>query len=165
MAENKEETKKETKEEKGTAKKSKKSLDPQSQSKKNDAPIEKEDNQGQVAVILIRSPIDISYDKRHTLDLLNLNKRNGCVVFEKSPAILGMIKKVKDLVTWGEINDKTLASLKDTKKNNKKNNVYSLHPPQGGFERKGIKVPFNVGGALGYRGDKINDLIKRMLPK
>ena len=42
--------------------------------------------------------------------------------------------------------------------------MINLHPPRGGFERKGIKIPFKVGGALGYRGEKISDLIKRMLP-
>ena len=30
-------------------------------------------------------------------------------------------------------------------------------------KRKGIKVAYSLGGALGYRGDKINDLIKKML--
>ena len=40
---------------------------------------------------------------------------------------------------------------------------FRLHPPKGGFEKAGIKKPFTVKGALGYRGDKINDLIKKML--
>ena len=40
---------------------------------------------------------------------------------------------------------------------------FRLNPPRGGFERKGIKVSFNSGGALGYRGEKINSLIKKML--
>jgi large subunit ribosomal protein L30 len=41
--------------------------------------------------------------------------------------------------------------------------VCRLHPPRGGYERKGIKISFNLGGALGYRGDKINKLISKML--
>ena len=40
---------------------------------------------------------------------------------------------------------------------------FRLHPPVGGFERKGIKKPYSIGGALGYRKEKINDLIKKML--
>ena len=40
---------------------------------------------------------------------------------------------------------------------------FRLHPPVGGFERKGIKVPFAQGGVLGYRKGKINDLIKKMI--
>lgn len=40
---------------------------------------------------------------------------------------------------------------------------FRLKPPTKGFERGGVKVPFSMGGALGYRKDYINDLIKRML--
>ena len=40
---------------------------------------------------------------------------------------------------------------------------FKLKPPAKGFERKGIKTPYSMGGALGYRKDKINDLIRRML--
>jgi len=41
--------------------------------------------------------------------------------------------------------------------------VFGLNPPRKGFERKGIKKPYSSGGVLGYRGDKINDLIMRMI--
>tara|TARA_Y100000310_G_C20690729_1_gene822017 strand:- start:1257 stop:1730 length:474 start_codon:yes stop_codon:yes gene_type:complete len=40
---------------------------------------------------------------------------------------------------------------------------FKLTPPSKGFGRKGIKKPFSMGGALGYRMNKINDLIKRMI--
>lgn len=40
---------------------------------------------------------------------------------------------------------------------------FRLKPPEKGFERKGIKKPYSIGGALGYRGKGINDLIERML--
>jgi len=39
--------------------------------------------------------------------------------------------------------------------------VFRLHPPQKGYE--GIKRSFRNGGALGYRGDAINELIARMV--
>lgn len=39
--------------------------------------------------------------------------------------------------------------------------VIRLHPPHGGFE--GIKQGFRAGGALGYRGAEINDLLRRMI--
>ena len=38
--------------------------------------------------------------------------------------------------------------------------VFRLHPPRKGYE--GIKRSFKEGGALGYRGEKINHLIRRM---
>lgn len=39
--------------------------------------------------------------------------------------------------------------------------VFRLHPPRKGYE--GIKRPFADGGALGDRGEAINDLLLRML--
>ena len=39
---------------------------------------------------------------------------------------------------------------------------FRLHPPSKGHKRGGIKKPFTVGGALGYRGEEINGLIKQM---
>jgi large subunit ribosomal protein L30 len=41
--------------------------------------------------------------------------------------------------------------------------VFRLNPPRKGFERLGIKKPYSIGGVLGYRGVKINQLIERML--
>ncbi|ADG13284.1 50S ribosomal protein L30 [Methanocaldococcus infernus] len=41
--------------------------------------------------------------------------------------------------------------------------VFRLHPPRKGYERGGIKKHFNIGGALGYRGEKINELLERMM--
>jgi large subunit ribosomal protein L30 len=39
--------------------------------------------------------------------------------------------------------------------------VFRLHPPKKGYE--GNKRSYRNGGALGYRGNAINDLIRRML--
>ncbi len=39
--------------------------------------------------------------------------------------------------------------------------VFRLHPPAKGYE--GIKRSYRAGGALGYRGEAINDLIMRMI--
>ncbi|MEM2203989.1 MAG: 50S ribosomal protein L30, partial [Sulfolobales archaeon] len=40
--------------------------------------------------------------------------------------------------------------------------VFRLHPPSGGFKGS-IKKPYGNGGELGYRGQDINDLIRRMI--
>ncbi len=137
-----------------------------------------------IAIIRIRGITGIKKDIKDTLNMLCLYHNNYCVVV--SDSLLGMIKKTKDYVTWGEIDDETYkllvekrgeeykGRLTDTKKkinykkfiivNNKKYKKYfRLSPPRGGFERKGIKVPFKKGGALGYRKEKINDLIKKMV--
>ena len=39
--------------------------------------------------------------------------------------------------------------------------IFRLHPPIKGYE--GNKRSFQNGGALGYRGQKINDLVNRMI--
>ncbi|BDH79738.1 MAG TPA: 50S ribosomal protein L30 [Methanothermobacter sp.] len=39
--------------------------------------------------------------------------------------------------------------------------VFRLHPPRKGYES--VKKSFKEGGSLGYRGDKINELIQRMI--
>ncbi len=124
-----------------------------------------------IAVIRIRGSIRVKKAVNDTLNMLKLYKRNYCVVLAETPSILGMLQKVKDYITWGEINDETLKLLKEKrleKTKDKQGKVvektfFRLSPPRKGFERKGTKVAFKVGGALGKRGDKINDLIKRMI--
>ena len=39
--------------------------------------------------------------------------------------------------------------------------VFRLHPPRKGYED--IRVSINEGGSLGYRGEEIENLVKRML--
>jgi len=41
--------------------------------------------------------------------------------------------------------------------------VFRLRPPKKGYDRGGIKHPYSLGGALGYRGEKINELLERMI--
>ena len=40
--------------------------------------------------------------------------------------------------------------------------IFRLHPPSGGFKGS-IKKPYGNDGELGYRGQDINDLIRRMI--
>jgi len=122
-----------------------------------------------IAVLRIRGKLRVRKEIIDTMDMLKLYKQNYVVFVNKTDSILGMIKKIKDYVTWGEISSEVLKQVeekrgeKDPKDNKKLKKYFRLHPPIKGFERKGIKKPFNLGGALGYRGEKINDLIKRML--
>lgn len=41
--------------------------------------------------------------------------------------------------------------------------VFRLKPPTKGLEEKGIKKPYSLGGATGYRGKDINELLMRMI--
>ena len=113
-----------------------------------------------VAAVRVRGLTGIRHDIKKTLDCLNLHRKNNCVIIEKKPSLIGMLIKAKDYVTWGEINQETVDMLKSRDKGDK---IYKLNSPKKGFGRKGIKTQFARGGALGYRGEMMNDLIKRML--
>ena len=78
-----------------------------------DKEIKKQDtiNNGKFAVIRIRGLIGVERSIDDTLIKLRLYKKNCCVVVPKNAGYLGMIKKVKDYVTWGDIDENTYKSL------------------------------------------------------
>ena len=124
---------------------------------------------GRLVVIRIRGTVRQRPDIKLTLTLLKLLKKNSCTVLSNTPSALGMLRVAKDYVTWGELDEETYKLLmekrgqKDPKDPKKMLNTFHLNPPRGGYGRKGVKQPFSIGGALGDRGAKINDLLKRML--
>ncbi|MFH1409851.1 MAG: uL30 family ribosomal protein [Nanoarchaeota archaeon] len=113
-----------------------------------------------LAVIRIHGQTGLRHQVKDTLQMLKLFKKYTCRIIEDNPQMRGMVFRVKDQVTWGELNAEMEAELMKKAGDNK---VVHLHPPIGGFERKGTKKPFNLGGALGNRKEKINDLLKRMI--
>lgn len=117
-----------------------------------------------IAVVLIRGLIGSRTNIRDTLVMLRLRRRNACVLVPNTPAIKGMLKKAKDYITWGEINADTQKKLDSARKKSEgKMPLYHLNSPRKGYGRKGVKVGFTIGGALGNRSEKINDLIERMI--
>jgi len=67
---------------------------------------------------------------------------------------------------YGSIKEFTAAAMKSEAKISdipELKHMFRLNPPTGGHERKGIKKPYALGGALGYRGKEINELIGRMI--
>ncbi|BAD85709.1 LSU ribosomal protein L30P [Thermococcus kodakarensis KOD1] len=152
-----------------------------------------------LALIRLRSGIRARGEVRDTLAMLRLHRINHLVIVDDTPSYRGMIQKVKDYITWGEIDKETLAKLLRKRGRLIGNKpitdeyvkeklgmtieefaekvvngemklrdlpnikpVFRLHPPRGGL--KGSKKrSFKEGGALGYRGEKINELIERML--
>ena len=134
-----------------------------SKENKKEKKIKEKESGNLIAVVRVRGSIGVMKEIKDTLNILKLYNKNNCVVVPNTPAYLGMIKKVKDYVTWGEIDDETLNLLKNKRKDDIKKGYFRLNPPRKGYGRKGIKYNFKVGGALGYRKEKINDLIKRML--
>ncbi|HZX12307.1 MAG TPA: 50S ribosomal protein L30 [Candidatus Nanoarchaeia archaeon] len=153
-----------------------------------------------LAIVQVRGGIGLNRSIKDTFKLLKLPKKHSCVLVTYTPSIQGMLTKIKDYTTWGDINQETLKLLLEKRgrlaggkaltesylkektthtfdsfsKNVLEGNAtlkdlpglkpyFRLKPPTRGFERGGIKVPFSMGGVLGYRKDHINDLIKRML--
>ena len=151
------------------------------------------------AVIRVRGQPDVNVDIRRTMELMNLTRVNHCVIVPENDVTKGMLQKAKDYITWGEVNEATLADMirirgrlagdiaitdeylssntefgtvadmakamltseykmKDVEGAKA---VFRLHPPAKGYE--GIKRSYRNGGALGYRGEAINELIARML--
>lgn len=135
-----------------------------------------------LAIVRVRGMTLMRGDINDTLISLRLHRKNYCVVLPDSPAVRGMLQKAKDYITWGEVDEKTFTLLVDKRgepyagrtegyharkfieiKGKKLKPFFRLHPPIGGFERKGIKSPASLGGVLGYRGEKINRLLQRMV--
>ncbi len=153
-----------------------------------------------IAIVRIRGRVKVKKEIEDTMRMLRLFNKHGCIIVKGTESISGMIMKIKDYVTWGEVDEKTVKTLLEKRGRlagkNKLSESYlkeklkigfddfvkeffefkksfkdipglklffKLKPPEGGFERKGIKKDFSVGGVLGYRGNKINDLIIRMI--
>ena len=151
------------------------------------------------AVIRVRGQPDVNKDIEYTMNILGLTRVNHCVVVPENDVMKGMLQKAKDYITWGEVNEATLADMirvrgrlagdemiddaflaanSDFKTADEMAKaiindgykmkdidgvkpVFRLHPPLKGYE--GNKRSYKNGGALGYRGEAINDLIARML--
>ena len=119
-----------------------------------------------IAIIRIRGTDDVKKEIEATMRMLKLHKKHTCSIYDKKPEIFGMAEKCKDYVTYGEIDDvtnKLLVDKRGIKIDGILQNYFHLHPPRGGFGSGGIKNPFRNKGALGYRAEKINDLIKKMI--
>src|SRR3989344_2949623 len=64
-----------------------------------------------ICIIRIRGEVNMDRDVAETLSRLRMRKKYACVVLNPSKEQEGMIKKVKDLVAFGEINRETLEKL------------------------------------------------------
>ncbi len=144
-----------------------------------------------IAVIRIRGEVGVKKEVKDTFRMLNLEKKNRCVVLPETPQYMGMLKKVKDLATWGTVSEEVLASLikkRGRSKHNKKLSkefldkntgiivkkikegktketeikpYFRLNSPSKGF--KGSLKNHYPKGALGNRKEKINELLERMM--
>ena len=140
------------------------------------------------AVIRLRGTVTARRKAVDTLRMLRLNRKMHCVLIQDTPSLAGMLQAVKDYVTWGEVGEETLKKLLE-KRGRKAGNrrltsdeiaialralhdgkglketavkqVFRLIPAKKGF-RHSIKQHY-PRGELGYRGEKINELLERMI--
>lgn len=152
-----------------------------------------------LVAVRVRGVSDISQEIKDTLNMLRLTRNCHATLIDDRPSYAGMLHKVQNCVTWGEISkenaalllkkrgrligDKKLTdeyaqelgykSLDDLAEATYKVKVefsslpkvkpiFRLHPPKKGFKGK-VKRSYAAGGVTGYRGEAINDLIKRMV--
>ncbi|MCX6814083.1 MAG: 50S ribosomal protein L30 [Candidatus Aenigmarchaeota archaeon] len=140
------------------------------------------------AVVRIRGVVGVKKDIADTLLMLRLDRVNHCVIVPKNQNFEGMLQKARYFITWGEIDKETLEKLvskrgrfagdkrvtdlnyakelahfiisgKPVKETGIKP-VFRLSPPSKGYRSTKALFP---RGSLGYRGEKINELLKRMI--
>jgi large subunit ribosomal protein L30 len=116
-----------------------------------------------ILVIRIAGEVDINSDVAETLFRMRLRKKYTAVLLQENEQNKYLIESVRNFVAFGKIDDKTLAELIEKRGDKKKkdNTVFHLHPP-----RKGIDSKIHFGkrkGVLGDNGEKINELVRRML--
>ncbi len=131
-----------------------------------------------IAIVRITGDVKIRQLVRETFQRLGLTRKYSCIVLEDpQPEELGMLKRIRDLVAFGDISPeiykklvevrgykpkKTTAKKLESRKEEKpRRQVFRLHPP-----RKGIDSKLHFGqrkGVLGNHGKEIDKLIERML--
>ncbi|MDP6742383.1 MAG: 50S ribosomal protein L30 [Candidatus Thalassarchaeaceae archaeon] len=62
-------------------------------------------------VIRVRSNIGVERSIRETMGHLNLTRVNHAVLIPENDAYAGMLQKAKDYITWGKVDEETIASL------------------------------------------------------
>ncbi len=68
-------------------------------------------NVSRLIVLRIRGDVDLRDDIRQTLRMLRLHKVNHATLVEQSESYTGMLQKVKDYATWGEVDATVLEKL------------------------------------------------------
>jgi large subunit ribosomal protein L30 len=140
------------------------------------------------AVIRIAGMVKVRKDVAETLDRLKLRRKYACVIVDvNNKNIVGMLKRVKHYIAYGDIDSKTLEKLikgRAESEEGRKHKIeinagevakgliagkkladfklkgfFRLHPPRKGIDSK-LQYP---KGVLGNNKKDINKLIERML--
>ena len=135
-----------------------------------------------IEVIRIRGLIGMKKDQEATMDSLMLRRKYNCILLDENESY--RLNKVKELVSFGEIDEDTLKLLisKRAKKGKKLVSnadeilkglksgkrlrelgvkpYLGLHPPRGGF-KESTRLPY-PDGILG-KNKEIKELIRKMI--
>jgi len=66
-------------------------------------------------IVQVRGVVNTRRDIKDTLKMLRLHHINHCVFVPDTPENLGMIRKVKDYVAYGEVDEGTVTTLLETR--------------------------------------------------
>ena len=61
-----------------------------------------------LAVIRIRGKVNVHFKIRETLNMLNVRRSNYMTLVPNTSSYMGMLKKAKDYLTWGEVSQEAL---------------------------------------------------------
>jgi len=138
-----------------------------------------------IIVIRIAGQVDLSKSVKESLKRIHLERKYSATILEPTKENSALLKKLRNQLAYGNIDDKTLKDLLEKRaqplKSGTKVDVekiisslgkeslkdlgikpfFRLHSPRGGVESKkhfGVRK-----GVLGDNGEKINELVRRML--
>jgi len=141
-----------------------------------------------IIVIRISGLVEVPEKVDETLYRIRLRRKYSAILFAETTENMKILRKIRDFVAYGKINEETLLSLISARakvvgnkkidfkkildsilKMEKKKKIdlkeadikpfFRLHSPRGGIKSK-IHAP---KGVLGDNKEKINDLVRRML--
>lgn len=64
-----------------------------------------------IAVVRVRGRARVRKDIEDTLKILKLTRVNYCTIVDDRETYLGMLSKAKDCATWGEVDEKDVATI------------------------------------------------------
>lgn len=138
-----------------------------------------------ILVIRISGQVGISREEKETLYRIRIRRKYAATLLKPTQENLRLLKKVRNLISYGEIDKETLKELIEKRVRpleNRKQKIdaekivteiekkslkelslkpfFRLHPPRGGIDAKK-----HAGSGKGVLGEnkKINELVRRML--
>ncbi len=135
-----------------------------------------------ILVIRISGLVEMPSDAQEALFRMRLRKKYSAVLLKENPENLKLLQHVRNFIAFGKIDSRTFEELlskravstdkkridakkaagiieKDSAEKAGIKPFFRLHPPRGGIDSKS-HFP---RGVLGDNGEKINELVRRML--